>query len=83
MTKIRRITVFALLLCVLLSAGCTESMADNSITGSTIPAEQQYRTVVDSRGVAVQVPVNIEKVATISDGLVEGVMTAIGCRILL
>ena len=80
MTKIKYITVIALLLCVLLCAGCTESMTDNSITGSTIPAEQQYRTVVDSRGIAVQVPANIERVATISDGLVEGVMTAIGVQ---
>jgi iron complex transport system substrate-binding protein len=35
----------------------------------------EYRTVVDSRGVAVQVPMEIERVVTISDGLVEGVMT--------
>ena len=38
----------------------------------------EYRTVVDSRGTAVQVPLEIERVVTISDGLVEGVMTNLG-----
>ena len=38
----------------------------------------EYRTVVDSRGTAVQVPLDIERVVTISDGLVEGVMTNLG-----
>jgi len=38
----------------------------------------EYRTVVDSRGVAVQVPLEIARVVTISDGLVEGVMTSLG-----
>jgi len=38
----------------------------------------EYRTVVDSRGVAVQVPTEIERVVTISDGLVEGTMAALG-----
>jgi len=36
-----------------------------------------YRTVVDSRGVSVEMPTEIERVATISGGLVEGVMTAL------
>jgi len=38
----------------------------------------EYRTVIDSRGVAVEVPTEIERVVTISDGLVEGVMTRLG-----
>jgi iron complex transport system substrate-binding protein len=38
----------------------------------------EFRTVIDSRGVAVQVPTEIERVVTISDGLVEGVMTRLG-----
>lgn len=36
-----------------------------------------YRTVVDSRGVSVEVPIGIERVVTISGGLVEGVMTSL------
>jgi iron complex transport system substrate-binding protein len=38
----------------------------------------EYRTVVDSRGAAVQVPMEIERVVTISDGLIEGVITRLG-----
>jgi len=38
----------------------------------------EYRTVIDSRGVAVEVPTEIERVVTVSDGLVEGVMTRLG-----
>jgi iron complex transport system substrate-binding protein len=36
------------------------------------------RTVVDSRGVEVTLPNQIDRVATVSDGLVEGVMTVFG-----
>jgi len=37
-------------------------------------AAEETRTVVDGRGVEVQIPVEIERVVTVSDGLVEGVM---------
>lgn len=40
----------------------------------------EYRTVVDSRGVAVQVPAEIDRVVTIGDGLIEGVMTRLGIQ---
>jgi iron complex transport system substrate-binding protein len=40
--------------------------------------DREGRTVVDSRGVSVSLPPRIERVATISDGLVEGVMTVLG-----
>lgn len=66
-----------LLLAIILlvfSAGCTTPGAEQGIT--TVSGEE-YRTVVDSRGVAVQVPVNIERVVTISDGMIEGTMTYI------
>jgi len=38
------------------------------------------RTVIDSRGVEVQVPVDVQRVITISDGLIEGVMTVLGVQ---
>ncbi len=61
--SILRRWVFAVAgLCLVLSLGCAED----------------YRTVVDSRGVSVQVPVEIERVVTISDGFVEEVMTYLG-----
>lgn len=63
------------LLSVLLSAGCMGNANDDAAV-----SHEQYRTVVDSRGVAVQVPIEIEKVATIDDGLIEGVMTTIGVQ---
>lgn len=49
-------------LCLISSTGCAD----------------EYRTIIDSRGVAVEVPTEIERVVTISDGLVEGVMTRLG-----
>lgn len=58
-----------------------------SITGCTQAPEQtteekpvtggEYRIVTDSRGVEVKVPVNIERVVTVSDGLVEEVMVVL------
>lgn len=57
-------------------AGCTQSpmqtTEDKNVT------ENEYRTVVDSRGVEVKVPVNIERVVTVSDGLVEEMMVILG-----
>jgi iron complex transport system substrate-binding protein len=41
-------------------------------------AAEETRTVVDSRGVDVQVPVQIDRVVTISDGLIEGTMLVLG-----
>lgn len=41
-------------------------------------AAEEMRTVVDSRGVEVQVPVQIDRVVTISDGLIEGTMLVLG-----
>ncbi|WP_319507487.1 ABC transporter substrate-binding protein [uncultured Methanolobus sp.] len=79
-SKVQYIAVLGILMCVLLSAGCTENMTDNSVVSDNTNNEEQYRTIVDSRGVEVQIPADIERVATISDGLVEGVMTAIGVQ---
>lgn len=47
------------------------------LQGSGLAAEEM-RTVVDSRGVEVQVPVQIDRVVTISDGLIESVMFVLG-----
>lgn len=43
-------------------------------------AAEETRTVIDSRGVEVQVPAEIKRVVTISDGLVEGTMTVLGVQ---
>nr|BAG28259.1 solute-binding protein of iron ABC transporter [Desulfotignum balticum] len=39
-----------------------------------------FRSVTDQRGVSVKVPMKIERVVTICDGLVESVMTALGVQ---
>jgi iron complex transport system substrate-binding protein len=38
------------------------------------------RSVIDHRGISVKVPLNIERVVTVSDGLVEAVMTNLGVQ---
>ncbi|AEB67711.1 MAG: vitamin B12-transporter protein BtuF [Methanosaeta sp. PtaU1.Bin060] len=43
-------------------------------------ASEETRTVVDGRGASVQVPAEIDRVVTISDGLVEEVMTVLGVQ---
>ena len=47
------------------------------ILGTCLAAEET-RTVVDSRGVEVQVPMEIERVVTVSDALIESVMLVLG-----
>ena len=64
-----------ILIALLLSAGCVGS-ADTGQSQSS--ADSGYRTVVDMRGKEVQIPIHIERVVTIDDGLVEGVMTFLG-----
>lgn len=51
------------------------------IISASIPeswAAEDYRTVLDSRGEAVAVPAEIDRVVSISDGLIEGVMISLG-----
>jgi len=67
--------VLAALVLMAACAGCTGG--GTGPVDTTAP-ENGYRTVVDSRGVAVQVPTHIERVVTVSDGLVEGAMVALG-----
>ncbi|WP_440956576.1 ABC transporter substrate-binding protein [Methanosarcina sp. Mfa9] len=61
---------------MLLSTGCI-GLTSESEADTKAPAEE-FRTVVDSRGVSVQVPAKIERVVTVSDALVEGTMFALG-----
>jgi len=61
---LRRWTFAVACLCLVLNLGCAD----------------EYRTIVDSRGVAVQVPTDIERVVTMSDGMIEGVMTSLGVQ---
>lgn len=49
-------------LCLISGAGCAD----------------EYRTVVDSRGVQVQIPAEIERVVTVSDGIIESVLFVLG-----
>ncbi|WP_048066406.1 ABC transporter substrate-binding protein [Methanosarcina acetivorans] len=57
-------------------AGCTQSPMQ-TVEEKTI-TDDEYRIVIDSRGVEVKVPVNIERTVTVSDGLVEEVMVVLG-----
>ncbi|WP_269851411.1 ABC transporter substrate-binding protein [Methanosarcina horonobensis] len=73
-------------LCVLITLftvsveGCTEqagqiiTTAANSST-TTDSSDEQYRYVTDMRGVQVKLPKDIQRIATIDDGFVEGVLT--------
>ena len=70
--------IFALLFILLAASavfcGCTAQSAD---TAETTGADE-FRTVTDSRGVEVKIPAEINRVVTISDGMVEGIMTVLG-----
>jgi iron complex transport system substrate-binding protein len=44
----------------------------------TVQAAQAGRIVTDSRGVAVPLPAEIHRVVTVSDGMIEGIMLALG-----
>lgn len=63
----------SVLVAVVLTVGCAQPPAR---TGSLAPAGM--RRVIDMRGVPVEVPAAITRVATISDGFVESVMTRLG-----
>jgi len=63
------------LVCYLTIAACL-----CTLTGTAIAADDQYRSIIDSRGVSVMVPIEIGRVVTISDGMIEGVMTNLGLQ---
>lgn len=82
MKKIWFVLITAMIIGVILCAGCTQPATQGEKAGvvktdSSIPG---YKTVVDSRGVAVKVPTDIRRVVTISDGLVEGAMIRFGVQ---
>ncbi|QSZ67820.1 iron ABC transporter substrate-binding protein [Methanofollis aquaemaris] len=73
--KIQTAIVFCILVSAVAFCGCMqtqETTPDNAI------ANEQVRTVTDSRGIEVTIPAKIERVATVSDGLVEEVMYIFG-----
>lgn len=73
-----RVTVvLCLAFMLVLSAGCTGTEQSGDASGLS-GDETEYRTIVDSRGVEVQVPTEISRVVTVSDGLIESVMTVLG-----
>jgi iron complex transport system substrate-binding protein len=64
--------LLVILIAMVLAAGCSGQ-------GGTGPSDEKAsRTVVDSRGVAVRVPQEINRVVTIDDGFSLGVMTVLG-----
>ncbi|MDY6866054.1 MAG: ABC transporter substrate-binding protein [Halobacteriota archaeon] len=72
-------------LALVFSAGCAEKVVDQESsaikeeTGSQISETgENYRVVTDMRGKEVKVPKDIQRVVTVSDGLIEGVMTVLG-----
>jgi iron complex transport system substrate-binding protein len=67
--------IFAIFLIFVAVSGCTQSA---ETTDEQTVSGDEYRIVTDSRGVDVKVPVDIERVATVSDGLVEEVMYILG-----
>ncbi|MBP2133079.1 ABC-type Fe3+-hydroxamate transport system substrate-binding protein [Methanomicrobium sp. W14] len=73
--KIQIAVVFFLLMMLVSFSGCLQSQETPSINTSS---DEQFRTVTDSRGVEVVVPAKIDRVATVSDGLVEEVMYILG-----
>jgi len=66
--------LFAVIIGVVLLAGCTGQPGDKTGTSN----ETSTRTIVDSRGIAVRVPQEIERVVTIDDGFSLEVMTVLG-----
>ena len=67
----------AILVLLILFAGCVGAGQSGGASGSGADASG-YRTVIDSRGVAVQVPAEINRVVTVSSGLIEEVMFVLG-----
>lgn len=72
MEQIKKLLILGII-CLFLFSGVVQALEE---TGDGI--NEKFRTVVDSRGVKVTIPVDIERVATISDGLVEEMMSIFG-----
>jgi len=65
-------------ICLVFFAGCTEQVEQKN-EQKTVD-ENEYQRVTDMRGIEVKVPKNIQRVVTISDGFVAGVMTNLGVQ---
>ncbi|MFA5398104.1 MAG: ABC transporter substrate-binding protein [Methanogenium sp.] len=71
-----KIVISLLLAGVVLVSFCGCITQSTGVSDDVVPGS--YRTVIDSRGLEVVIPSDIKKVVTISDGMVEGVMTVLG-----
>jgi iron complex transport system substrate-binding protein len=65
--------IILLLIVLVLSSICCHAAESK-------PSQSPSRSVVDSRGVRVTLPPRIDRVVTISDGFIEGVMTVFGVQ---
>lgn len=74
MEKTTTFLLFIILTGVVILAGCIGQPGDEVRRAN----ETSFRTIVDSRGVAVNVPRDIERVVTIDDGFSLEVMTVLG-----
>lgn len=68
-----------IILLIIFAEGCTgqtgPSMTTSTDSATATSPDEQYRYVTDMRGVQVKVPKDIQRIATIDDGFVEGVLT--------
>ncbi|MBA2862946.1 ABC transporter substrate-binding protein [Methanococcus maripaludis] len=69
--------ILILISLIVIFAGCVSEDTSGKEQKSGV-AGSDYRTVIDSRGVAVEIPSDVKRVATVSDGLIEGTMYALG-----
>lgn len=78
MKKVIKSVAIGLLIIFLIFSTFITGCTDNQ--GQADPSDdiKEFRTVIDSRGVEVKVPADIERVVTVSDGLIESVMTVLG-----
>lgn len=67
----------AILILLILLSGCVGTGQSGVSPGSGADASD-HRTVIDSRGVAVRVPAEINRVVTLSAGFIEGTMFVFG-----
>lgn len=70
--------IVILLVCVLLASVLLSGCVGNDDNTESGISKKTYKEITDSRGKEIKVPSEINKVVTISDGLVESVMIAIG-----
>lgn len=72
MKQIKKLLILGIM-CLFLFSGVVQALEE---TGDS--TNEEFRTLVDSRGVEVTIPANPERVVTVSDGLVEEIMCIFG-----